>query len=284
MNTQFNRINLGTTTFNYLKYGARVEISPDPFENFVMLEIPVTGCSQVYYGDEQVASERDRAVVVSPSLNARSRWNYDTSRLMVQVDSATLEKLLSQVLGYEVKKRIEFSLELKTSTYLGKGLRDYIFYVVNQLSENSYLQQNELVRAEMERNIMLMLLCAQKNNYSEHINANAVPGHPKYIRRANEYIKDNYNSKIGVEDLLVISGVSARTLYAGFRRYFGMTPMMALKRQRLKGVRDVLLDGRKNQSITRVATAHGFTHMGNFSKDYFLFYGEKPSQTYKHNC
>ena len=275
----FHRVEFGSISFNLLKYGAPVDINAQPFDGFVMLEFPVQGCSMVRYGEQSVMSTDDQAVVISTRETPSSRWQPDTTRLMVQINYGTIERFLCELLGHGVNNRIEFSLGLDTSASFGKGIRDYVFYLANQVNENDYIQKNQLVREEMGRGLISLLICGQPNNYSEHISAKVVPGNPKYIERAREYIRENYHCDLKVSDLVEVSGVSLRTLYAGFRRYLGTSPMLAIKTARLNSVRACLMNNEKNQSITYISSQHGFMHMGNFSKDYYRQFGEKPSET-----
>ena len=279
LSTLFNRMNLGAVTFNFLRYGANVEIHADAFEKFIMVEIPVSGCSLVKYGGQEVYSASNKAVVVSSSEKANSVWQEDTSRIMVQISMDRIQSYLTEVLGYGVGKPVEFDLEFDISSSIGRAFKDQILHIFGQISGNDYLQKNLLLREEMQRNIILMLLMGQKNNFSEHLTARAVPGEPGYIRRAQEFIKQHSREKVTISDIVKAAGVSNRALYAGYSRYVGMTPMAALKSYRLHSVRSALLSNDDSHSITRIACDHGFTHMGNFSKDYKSLFNEKLSET-----
>ncbi|HHI5373152.1 TPA: helix-turn-helix transcriptional regulator, partial [Streptococcus pneumoniae] len=70
---------------------------------------------------------------------------------------------------------------------------------------------------------------------------------------------------------------SVRSLYAGFREHLGVAPMARLKQMRLEAARRYLQAG--GMSVTEVALACGFTHLGQFSADYRHRYGERPSET-----
>jgi transcriptional regulator GlxA family with amidase domain len=74
-----------------------------------------------------------------------------------------------------------------------------------------------------------------------------------------------------------------RSLYAGFKRYKGVSPMLALKNRRLESARDDLLRADPADSVTSIALKWGFEHLGNFSRDYFRRFGEHPSETLRHS-
>ena len=68
-------------------------------------------------------------------------------------------------------------------------------------------------------------------------------------------------------------------LYDDFKKYFGLTPTLYLKRFRLEAVRQALLEGGSNENITAVAMRWGFNHLGRFSSDYKKLFLEVPSKT-----
>jgi transcriptional regulator GlxA family with amidase domain len=82
--------------------------------------------------------------------------------------------------------------------------------------------------------------------------------------------------------MIVVSGVSARSLHAGFRRFRNTTPMLYLKNHRLDLARRQLREGADTGvSVTEVALACGFTHLSKFARDYLERFGERPSMTLK---
>ncbi len=63
------------------------------------------------------------------------------------------------------------------------------------------------------------------------------PATPYYVKRALSYMREHADQTITMETLIEQSGVSARTLYAGFQRFHGATPMAFLKTERLQRAR-----------------------------------------------
>jgi transcriptional regulator GlxA family with amidase domain len=74
-------------------------------------------------------------------------------------------------------------------------------------------------------------------------------------------------------------GVAERTLEYGFRQMYDTTPMAYIRSQRLTRNRMALLRAPAHASISQTARAFGFTHMGQYSRDYRLLFGETPSMT-----
>lgn len=82
-----------------------------------------------------------------------------------------------------------------------------------------------------------------------------------------------------VDDLANLLGVSRRTLFRAMNASIGMAPRAYLKRLRLHLVRDVLSrTAADSASVTDIAMAHGFWHLGRFSQDFRELFGSTPSQ------
>lgn len=279
IDAQYCRASFGTLSFNYLRYGADVAIEPICFDRFYMLEVPLMGTAKLRYRGEEVESAGVVGSLVSSQGVLKSQWDGDTARLMVQLDRGLLERFATNMLGHAITRPIEFRLPVDMSHGIGAGLRDYVLHIAQQLTTNPFLREHMLVERQIERTIAAMLLCGQPHTYSAEVNAVAEPGAPKYVARAYDYIMENYRQDISIEDLVEVSGVSMRTLYAGFKRYKGVSPMLALKTRRLEAVHEDLLNACGGDSVTDIVFRWGFTHLGNFSRDYKKRFGELPSDT-----
>ena len=279
LDTRYHRVSFGHISFNYLSYGADVSVVPGEFGRFYMIELPLSGSACINYGKTSVRSEASIGAVVSSSQPVSSEWSGDAKRLMVQIDRNFMERYATSILGHPLKNPLDFALELDLSSDIGSGLRSYVEYITQQLNDYNYFDKYHLVRRQVVRSILAMLLNGQANNYSEEMKAIEMPGAPKHIQRAYDYIMAHYGEDVDIDDLIRVSGISARALFAGFKRYKGISPMVALKTRRLQAVRDALKLMGPGETITCIAYEWGFSHMGNFAKDYQKMFGELPSET-----
>ncbi len=107
---------------------------------------------------------------------------------------------------------------------------------------------------------------------------------PYYVKRALSFMREHADQTITMETLVEQSGVSARTLYAGFQRFHGATPMAFLKTERLQRARaDLLAADPAQVSVTEIATKWNLFHLSKFASDYRKAFGEPPSATLKRN-
>ena len=277
--THYHRVSFGSVSFNYLEYGAAVSINAKPFENFYMLELPISGTAQIEYGKDRITSRDSIASLISTGRRVRSFWTADAKRLMVQVNRGVLERFTSDLLGQTLSRPIEFSMEMNVSAGAPAGLAEFVRHLYFQIDNRNYFDKYTLVRSQVERTLMTMLLTIQPHTYSEQLRAAAAPAAPRFVDRAYEFIINNFENDVSISQLVEVSGVPARTLFAGFRRHKGISPMGALKRCRLKAARNDLLNPQSSVTVTHVAYKWGFSHLGHFAKDYEGLFGEKPSET-----
>ncbi len=109
-----------------------------------------------------------------------------------------------------------------------------------------------------------------------------VPWHPtnsRHVNRAMDYMRANAADIVLTAEVAAACGVSSRTLEQAFKTGVGMTPMQVLTSFKLEEARRMLLDRNSAMSVTEVALACGFRHLGRFSGAYSDRFGELPSET-----
>lgn len=106
-------------------------------------------------------------------------------------------------------------------------------------------------------------------------------GAPLALRRALEFIEQNAEAAITVQDIAVAARLGTRALQYTFRRYCGSTPLRYLHRVRIsRAHRDlVAADPTRGDTVSDISARWQFTHPGRFSVDYRQVYGVRPSET-----
>jgi AraC-like DNA-binding protein len=92
-------------------------------------------------------------------------------------------------------------------------------------------------------------------------------------------VDKRFPSPVALTELCRHCGVAQRTLEYAFRHVYDTTPLAFIRSQRLTRNRMALLSARASTSISDTARACGFTHMGQYCKDYRRLFGETPSTT-----
>jgi AraC-like DNA-binding protein len=102
---------------------------------------------------------------------------------------------------------------------------------------------------------------------------------PASLTRALRWLDDRLDEPVQVETLAMVAGVRPRTLEAHFRLYLKTTPLGWVRRVRLARARQQLLAAGRDDSVTVIAQANGFSQLGRFAAQYRQRFGEYPSQT-----
>jgi AraC family ethanolamine operon transcriptional activator len=100
------------------------------------------------------------------------------------------------------------------------------------------------------------------------------------LAQAVSAIRDRPADVLTVAALCRIAGASKRTLHYAFVERYGLPPARFMKAYRLNGVRNEL--GQiisRELKVSDIANKWGFWHLGQFAKDYRLWFGELPSET-----
>lgn len=101
-----------------------------------------------------------------------------------------------------------------------------------------------------------------------------------YLQQARDFIEVNLDSPLGLETLARVVGVTPRTLSTACRETLGITLMQYISNRRLIAANHRLRHSNKKQTtVTGTALAYGFAHMGRFSRDYHILFGEYPLET-----
>jgi AraC-like DNA-binding protein len=274
-----NIARVGNLALSYITYGADVCIDPDRLSTFFLVHLIPAGRSEIHIGKRSLIGSAEMGSVTSPTLAMRMRWSADCAHLVLKLDRAALERHLCALLGDLVTRPIEFEPELSLTTGPGGGFRRLINFVAAELDQDDSLLRSPLGMAGIEQILMTALLGTQPSNYSDALAKQASPATPRHVMRAEDLIRAHPERPITVGDLTATSGVSARTLFEGFQRFRGTTPMALLRTIRLERVRAELEAAPPSENIAGIAFKWGIVHLGRFARDYRRRFGELPSHT-----
>ncbi len=117
----------------------------------------------------------------------------------------------------------------------------------------------------------------------ETVDASALPSalaRKRLVDSACELMLSRPDEPLSMLEVCRQVGASRRKLNYCFQEALGVSPLKYLRAVRLNGVRRELRSGQA-AAVQDVAAHWGFWHLGQFSRDYKLQFGELPSQTLK---
>lgn len=274
----FFRLPMRGMSLNLLSYGAEVAIDAGDFEDFYMLEFPISGGVDLRLGKETYRSGGNKGTLVSPGVNVQSIWSADCSQVMLKIEKSILHEYLQSVIIRDIDKPIVFNHEIRFDEGIGASIFSYLKFLIKQSQVNKLLLMSPMIRDELENSILAMLVDQLPHNYTEALQFENSLVLPHYVSVAYKYLKENAKDQITNEDLARVSGVSLRTLYSGFNNFMGMSPQTCLRIYRLKKVKAELELRGRYTPINEIARKWGFKHMGRFSKDFSQRFGVSPSK------
>lgn len=179
--------------------------------------------------------------------------------------------------GQEWQARLE-SHVLGLDSGLGKTLSNLVIQICREARQWNADRLHDC-DAESVLHYLLGLIFV-RNAYVELSNPGSEMKPPRYLDRTIAFINENLESELSLSDLTAVAHVSTRTLQRAFKDRFGMSPIKYVKRARLNKVREELLNTTPYEtSVSQTAARWGFYHGGNFARDYWELFGEKPGVT-----
>jgi len=131
--------------------------------------------------------------------------------------------------------------------------------------------------AELEHALMVSLLQTCRHSLSALLESNVPAAGPWQVRQVEEYIATNWNAPFDIEEIASLTGMSARSIYRAFKRTRGYSPKAFARQRRLQQARLLLEEDPRDQNVTSVAFACGYTDASHFSREFSKAYGEAPS-------
>ena len=267
---------LAGLSFNYFRFSPRVTITARPTTRYYLLLIPQRGRCRVACGGPPIEIAPGTVTVVNPVAPLHMEWLDDCAQVVVKFDRALLDAHLAERLGRAVIAPVLFDIAKPTPVEACRPLVRFVEFAVSALDREDGV---DLPEEPFERLFLSLVLTELRHSESDALARPRPRAVPYYVKRVEEFVNLHADAAITLDDMVAVSGVSARSLINGFRAFRGTGPMAYLKRVRLDRVRAELAASRDRRTVTEIATAWGFSHLGNFAKDYKKQFGEPPSAT-----
>ncbi|MBK8159751.1 MAG: helix-turn-helix transcriptional regulator [Rhodospirillaceae bacterium] len=172
------------------------------------------------------------------------------------------------------------ALNIETALDLTKPAGGTLLSILScmlQLANNADGRPLPIALGELEQAFIVGLLSAVAHDSQGRLDGPARGVAPWQVRRAEAYIEANWNRSITIEDLVDVTGTSARSLFRTFKENRGCTPLEFARGVRLEHARRMLENPDMDATVTLTATACGFGDPGHFAKEFLRAFGERPS-------
>lgn len=247
----------------------------------ILLHLVLRGSAEFRLGNKRLKAFPGQMVLLETNAQSSKCWNAPSQLLIVKLSRRVLEQVARRDLAQSTDAALTFG-ELKAFDFEAVStLWNFILTLCRDMSEDEPCFDG-VAGEQAERTCYLLVLKAFSNAHDTVLrNEAGALSAPYYIRRVEQHIREFARDPVDMDDLVKVSGVSARSIYNGFKRFRGSTPMAYLKTVRLDLARDALLkEGEgKASSVTEAALRVGYTNMSQFSRDYRVQFCEPPSKT-----
>lgn len=264
-------------SLNILKYGSAVEITPQPFQDFFMLEMPVrAGVGIETDGGGHAQSGPSTALFLAPDMRFRSTWAAGCVQIMLKLRADAILRRWRRVTGDDTAGLPVFRPEIDLETPEGWRVQQMLLMMRREFERAVIRNADTLAQSPLSG----ATLDAVLDYYRVHgvdPAPSATPPLPAALKRCIDHIGVSLHGDLSVPALLAVSGTSERTLFNLFRRFLDTTPQAHVRAERLKAARALLTSGRR--SVAEAAAAVGIAHLGRFSAAYRDMFGEPPSAT-----
>ncbi|MFO1260873.1 MAG: AraC family transcriptional regulator [Sphingomonadaceae bacterium] len=279
-----HQASLKSVTFNATDYGnpyGRVVVNIPPMDAIYLVQFSLCGTAQITQEKSTIELKPGHLCVLDPDAQVRQVFGDGYKHFTVKVSKSGLEAVLAQELGFRPGE-LHFSSRPVPLEGPAAALAQLVRTICDDLNNGSSAFRHTRAVDAVEQALQRLLLAAVPHNHSDLFDAPTSTPAPYYVRRVEAFIHEHAQDPITLEEMIEVSGVSARSLHAGFRRFRDITPMNYLKNHRLVMANRQLREAADTGlSVTEVALSCGFTHLSKFARDYLERFGERPSATLK---
>jgi AraC-like DNA-binding protein len=270
---------VGRVAIRFLSWNCEAKCETSTFrtpDHHVVLHIPLRGEFEASQGDDWIRVKPGDALMVSAPGNLRRRWEGQCDLLNLRIEREVVDRAAPGQAPMNPGGEPLVLIDLNQSLALAR----FIETIIHDLSSDSSALSDPAVAGHAERLLVMLLLRSLRRPEVRAIGDAAPQVAPYYIRRAEQYVAEHYMQPVEIADLESATGVSARTLYYGFKQYRGASPMKYLKSVRLMRARRRLLEAQTHGGrIGEIATTVGYDNKSQFARDYKCYFGESPTAT-----
>ena len=268
-----------------LKYGAEVEVTPHPFDDFCLVHTSLVGGLEIETDGQRLYIAEGRSAVLPARQSMRLHWQPGTAQLIVRVPHA----LLREVTGMQPDQAVDIGpgqvlprehtalWDLHTEALLG----------AMSLTADTPMRAAWLTH--FERSVAMFVAAqartaqgsGQPTEAPVPVDHGTVAGGSRQAQRIDavmHYIDSHIGAPISLEDLARAGNMSVRTLHQLCAQVHDLSPMAWVRERRLQAARRYLRL-HPQATVTDTALRFGFAHAGRFASYYKARFGEMPSQT-----
>jgi AraC-like DNA-binding protein len=272
---------LGPITILEYVFGTDMRMDCGEQRPAYFVNVPMDGRVESVHRGAPVTASAASAAIYRPRGDATvSRWAAGGRTAAVMIERYALEDALRESLGRETCTDIDFAPSLPVNSSAARQWITLLGLFTDELFCSGGLLSRPMVGLPFAECLVRGLLIVADHPHRDAVVAGAPHPAPRTIRAAIEIMEAEAHMPLTVASLAARCHVSGRSLYEGFRRHVGMSPMAYLREIRLRRAHQLLLKADPTtDTVASVAYRWGFTNLGRFAAAHAARYGETPVVT-----
>lgn len=252
--------------------GMEAMIQSEPLTTYHLFS-PIKG--KIYSHNSGVTVLPNEFLIIPPSCKVDVTWQRLTQAITITLDPTSLKEYFNISSEFPAKSN---DIKLSPTSNGAMAIASLVNYI-NSANKGDHLLMES---SDMQRNCENLLFEALALSLPELRKVGQAQVLPHSIKQAIEYIEENIQNSITMNDLVNHTGISRRSLEINFSKFFHLSPMKFISNKKLGLIRNTLINSSpKKTSVIEIAEKFGFQHASHFSMLYQRLYSEKPSETLK---
>ncbi len=141
----------------------------------------------------------------------------------MKIERHAMEAALAALLSVPSRAPLLFDAHVPVTSAFGAGASRFIKFLMAELDRGSVALETPIVANRWLEGFLFHMILTQPHSHSAQLHARApAPAEPRYVRRVQEYLAGNALKSITLTDLSMLTGMSVRSIQAGFRRWHGL--------------------------------------------------------------
>jgi AraC-like DNA-binding protein len=239
----------------------------------------VAGICHVSSGKQNFTAHPGHIFILHPEQEAVEHWTDGCQQFIVRIARSEIDSAICKILGRKPATDVVFKA-LSADPGISGWIRHLCQLPKNPEPSGASVFENQHVAYHLEQSLIMMLLSEVEHSCTAEMSQHNCSPAPYYVKRVEDMFRANFENEISMDDIVSASGVSVRTVFYGFQRWRGKSPMSYLRDMRLDAARQSLAKPvARPKSVSEAALAAGFANFSQFSKLYKMRFGQKPSAT-----
>jgi AraC-like DNA-binding protein len=241
--------------------------------------LPIQDRIEARTGGRSVLCSPQRGVVSSPQRDFWARAYGRGARFRICITEQAVREQLAALLGDVPVPPLEFASAMDLTLGFGSRFARHVLTAVDDFEGPNSIMASPITIVSFEQFIIGELLLYHPHNYTKALECLRRSIAPRDVKRAIDYMHANLDAPLTIGGIATNVGVAGQTLFKHFRDAYGISPIRYVRNLRFEKARQELLNAEAGAKINEIASRWGFGHLGRFSVEYRLRFGESPSET-----